>query len=372
MADISALDNVADAFQAEMNPNSRRASDVTVRNEGPVERMFDNLEANFEDDGEDGGDDTTIQSKIELKTNRQPKSDPKTPNVEEDPDGDPDGEVEGDGEEGDEPDVEDEPVEEGEDEEPEVKAFYDTKVEVTIDGKVEDVSVREALNGYIRTQTFHRRMNQVNEAATVVSEEARKVAANRDRYTAMNAEIEGTLKELMPAEPDWDKMFAEDPASAHKLKKQYDDYKGKLDTLKGNRERAMQEIWDENARTTETFAKNEIARFIENNKIETPEDLTKEISSMRKTGLAAGFTEQEIAAVYDSRMLTVLRKASKYDRMMAAKPKAAIPDKGKTLVPGGGKSASSSTRNGYGQAARNLARTGSIDDAAVFFRKFTR
>ena len=50
--------------------------------------------------------------------------------------------------------------------------------------------------------------------------------------------------------------------------------------------------------------------------------------------MSAGFSEQEVATVYDSRMLSVLRKASRYDRLMAAKPRAVVPGKGKTLTPG--------------------------------------
>ena len=63
--------------------------------------------------------------------------------------------------------------------------------------------------------------------------------------------------------------------------------------------------------------------------------LEKEIASMRRTAFAAGFSEQEVATVYDPRMLGILRKASKYDRMMAAaKPRAEVPGKGRTLTPG--------------------------------------
>jgi hypothetical protein len=366
MSEISAMDNAAAAFDAELNPGSTR-SDAPVKGSQPVERMFANLNNDIEGD-DDGGDDTTIKPKIERKPERNKvvrdddEPDPEEPEDEEHPEGD---EEEHEGEP-------DEEVEE-EGEEPEVKAFYDTKVGVTIDGKEEEVSVKEAVAGYIRTETFHRRMSQVNEAAKTVGEEASKVAADRDRYAQMNAELEATLAELIPKEPDWDDLFATDPAAAHKLRKDYDAYKGKLTTLQENRNKVMQEKQEEIKRSTEAFAKAEFAKFVENSRIPDEEALKKDIASMRKTGLAAGFTEQEIAQVYDSRMLSVLRKASKYDRMMAAKPKAAIPGKGKTLVPGVGKGRNgTSTNNRDSQALKNLARTGSIDAATDVFRKFLR
>jgi hypothetical protein len=112
------------------------------------------------------------------------------------------------------------------------------------------------------------------------------------------------------------------------------------------------------------------AKFVEENQLQDPKVLDREIQSMRKTALSAGFTEQEVAEVYDPRMLNILRKASKYDRMMTAKPKAVIPGKGKTLTPGSvnGKQVRSD-RKGIDAAQRNLAASGRVDDMAEFFRK---
>ena len=55
---------------------------------------------------------------------------------------------------------------------------------------------------------------------------------------------------------------------------------------------------------------------------------------MRQTALSEGFNEQEVAGVYDKRMLNILLKAHLYDQGMAVRPQAVIPGKGKALVPG--------------------------------------
>ena len=365
MTEISSIEGAAAAFQRDMNPNATPEPAAETKADMPIERMFGNLEDNFEG-GEDAGDDEKLEKRIAKR--REP------PRDSDDAEGDPEAE---DGEGGDAEEVEEEPEADDTDDDdgldPAARAFYETKIPVTIDGAESEVSVKEAIEGYIRTETFHRRMNQVNAAAVTVGEEASKVAAARDRYQQMNAELEATMQELIPKEPDWDDLFAKDPQRAHGLRKEWDAYLGKLATLQSNRNRANQERWAEEQRNTEAFAKSEFARFIENNNIDSEDTLKKEMISMKRTAAAAGFSEQEIATVYDSRMLSVLRKASKYDRMMAARPKATIPGQGKTLVPGGGKSHRGSTAtSGDSQAMRKLARSGSIDDATDYFRRFTR
>jgi hypothetical protein len=86
---------------------------------------------------------------------------------------------------------------------------------------------------------------------------------------------------------------------------------------------------------------------------------------MSRTAKAVGFTDQEINGILDSRYMEVLLKASKYDRMMANKPKP-VQNGPKALRPGAG--ASRTAPKGTGKASARLARTGSVRDAADFFK----
>ena len=246
------------------------------------------------------------------------------------------------------------------------------KYEVTVDGRPMEVTLKQALEGYIRTETFHQRMNKVNEASQTVMAEAQRVANARDNYINQNAALEQEIMTLLPQEPNWDQEYARDPASAHSLKKQYDAVGQKLNALRQSRMAAMQEKRAEVARNTETYAKDQFARFVMDNKIPDETALRKEINSMRRTAMSAGFTEQEVATVYDSRMLNVLRKASKYDRLMAAKPKAVVPGKGRALTPGSAPRIGNAGRRNIDEAQSRLAKTGRIDDAASVFEKIIR
>ena len=124
-------------------------------------------------------------------------------------------------------------------------------------------------------------------------------------------------------------------------------------------------------RRLQKYAVDGFSRFVFNSKIPDKPALEKEIASMRRTAFAAGFSEQEVATVYDPRMLGILRKASKYDRMMAAaKPRAEVPGKGRTLTPGAATPLSGNApRRGLDDARRRLASSGKLDDAADVFRR---
>src|SRR6188472_1850810 len=89
---------------------------------------------------------------------------------------DPD-EEEGDGEavdvEAEEADDQPEPdePETEEEEQPETALDLDQVVRVNVDGQPAEVSLQEALNGYVRAETFHRRLNQLQEVAKNIEQE---------------------------------------------------------------------------------------------------------------------------------------------------------------------------------------------------------
>lgn len=245
----------------------------------------------------------------------------------------------------------------------------DAKYTVTVDGEQEEVSLKEALNGYIRTKTFHKRMNHLNEVQQAVRSEGEKVIQDRQKYITMIGDLEEQIGGILPKEPDWEKAFAEDPIKARALQVQFEEVHKKLASLKEAKQKVMQEQAEEERRHLGTYAKTEFDKFVAINKYTKEEDLKKDLSSMRRTGLAHGFSEQELSNVYDSRMLMVLLKASKYDRMMANRPKAARRGT-KSVPPGAG--SNGTAHKGVSRAQRQLSRSGHVDDAARVFEKLIR
>jgi hypothetical protein len=251
--------------------------------------------------------------------------------------------------------------------------LMDTEFQVMVDGQEKKVKLKEALEGYVRTETFHQRLNQLNEVKTAMTEEAQVIVRDRQKYTDMLKEAEDILAEMMPAEPNWDEEFAKDGVRANQLRKQFDLFKGKVAEIRQKREVAQKEAGDQAVQETTRFAQNEYPKFVKAAGWETRADQDRDTKSMRKTALALGFSQDEIGRVYDSRLLQVLLKASKYDRMMASRPKpirnAKTVDGKQQVSLGAGRNISRTAPKGMQAAMSRLNKTGSLDDAAGVFDK---
>jgi hypothetical protein len=365
MAPDDDMETAAQAFDAAISADQRgnppAPPEDTSKNK-PTDRMFENLgktEVDDESPEKGGGDDLPDpEEAIYAKDNKGKRKDA--------PDAEEPGEEE-DSEE-DAGEAEEEGVDAGE-------LDLETKVKVMVDGEEATVPLKEALEGYIRTETFHRRLSEMSESQKVVQAAAADVVQNYQYARQLIDVMEGQLKELVPPEPDWDKEFAADPQKARNLQKYYAqvaEFKTKLQT---QREEINQKQEAHNAEQLKVYAQQEEIRF---NRINSknwgvdPSRKTKDLQAMRRTALTEGFTEEELNGVFDSRMLQVLLKASKYDRITATTPKPKQMGI-KPVPPGPGKRSVNGTgRKGIADAMNKLARTGTIEDAAPVFDQILR
>jgi hypothetical protein len=244
------------------------------------------------------------------------------------------------------------------------------KYEVIVDGQPTEVSLGEALNGYVRQETFHRRMTELSQLRAGLEEDSRRQQANWGLLMQAKEAYEADVRTMLPTEPDWDREYAINPQAAHQNQKVYQALYAKLNQSRAERGQMEAMRADEADRQLKKYAVDGFSRFVFDSKIPDEAALKKEIQSMRKTAFSAGFSEQEVATVYDPRMLSILRKASKYDRMMAAaKPQAVVPGKGRTLTPGSATPLGNAPRKGLDEASRRLANSGRLDDAVDVFRR---
>jgi hypothetical protein len=344
------IDEAAQAFDAEISSERAPASNGRAQEEkSPAESVFPNLgkaEVDEESPAKGGGDDeeeSIYGEEVE----------------------DPDDESDGSDEEG-------EDDEEGDEEESD--EALSAKYKITVDGEEKEVSVKEALEGYIRTETFHKRLSELGENQQIVQRAAADVVQNYEYAKQMIDLMEGQMAQLVPPEPDWDAMFRSDPQKARNLQKYYqqvNEFKSKLDQ---QRREAVTKLTEHEQAQLRTYAEQESLRFARVNQKNwgtDPKKKAKDLQSMRRTALQEGFSEDEINQVFDSRMLMVLLKASKYDRMIAARPKPiARQVAGKAVTPGPGNKRTG--RKGLTVAMKTLARTGNVHDAAPVFDEIIR
>lgn len=372
MADTS-LEQAAQAFDKAISGD--KPTGKARATEGPTETVFKNVGQLDPDTEPEGGGDSADPEEVlygkakgETGTRDTGKRDredreggpPKDPD-----DDDDDGDRESDGDEDAEPDEEDEQTPDEEEE----SSLLERKVEVTVDGEPQEVSIKEALEGYIRTETFHRRMNQLDEAKKIVRRAAADAVQNYEYSMNVAKQMQAHMDQMIPKEPDWDEEFKKDPAKARELQRYYEKANGFRAQLEAQMNDVIRKQVESNHAQLAAFAEEESQKFEAMNRKNwtDPKKKAKDLTSMRKTGLTAGFTEEELSQVYDSRMLSVLLKASKYDRMMAARPKPVVRVNSKPIPPGAGSAKQRTAQKGVNSAMKRLNKTGSLEDAAVVF-----
>lgn len=361
------IDEAASAFETAISGNAPAPKVVSEAKGKPTERMFDNVGEfipGTENDTAGGDEDQPV------RRTKKPVEEEEQPEVFRDEES---GQLYTIDDEGNpvayEESEEDEatpPKKKGEEEDDDEE---DPEYEVMVDGEPATVKLSEALRGYIGQKTLHTRMNQLADVKNVLATEAQKVAANRDKYINLLKDAEEQIALIIPAEPDWDAEFKANPERARNLQKQYDALNAKKSEIATKRKEAEDNKAKEDAAQVVEFAKSEFKRFANVAKWRNKEEMGKDVSSMRRTALAADFEEDEIATTYDSRMLTILLKASKYDRIMANKPKLVKRD-GKSITPGVG--SNRTAPKGNGRAMERLRKTGSVQDAAAAFKSILK
>jgi hypothetical protein len=357
------IDAAADAFATEVAPQSRprdQAGKFVATTSRP-EPMFGErpIEGDpLTGDIRDGGDNAGLRAREKELSRRQPQEQEPDDSEVEDVDREPEtlGEVDGD----------------GEDRESDNEPDQGERYEVTIDGQPHEVTIQEALNGYVRQETFHKRMAQVNTATQELEADYQRLKQGWATWDKARRDYEEDLANLTPKEPDWDQEFARDPRAAHAQQRIFQTIYNKLAMSRQARAQREAEVAAENDRRVQKFAVDGFSEFVMRNIKLLPDEptLKKNLQSMRRTAAAEGFSEYEVATVYDPRMLTILLKPSKYDRMQANRLKPVDPSRGKTLAPGAATPLNGNgRRSGFDDAQRRLASSGKLQDAVDVFRR---
>ena len=362
---MAGLEEAAAAFDAVIKSDPGKITGkAPVSTEGPAEQLFKNvgqLEVDEESPSKGGGDDEDPEELIYGDKDEAPKKSARDADK-----GDGDDQADGD-----EPDADDEADESPDDDESqgdeEEAAILARKVSVNVDGEPAEVTIKEALEGYVRTETFHRRMNQLDEAKKIVRRAATDAVQNYEYSMTIAKQMEEHMKQLIPPEPNWDEEFQKDPHRARELQRYYEKANSFKAALNHQMGEAAKKMGEHNNTQLAAFAEEEAGKFEQANRKHwtDPKRKAKDLKSMRQTGLTSGFSEEELSQVYDSRMLMVLLKASKYDRMMAARPKPVVRQQAKPIPPGAGSAKSRTAQKGVSSAMKRLNRTGSLEDAAV-------
>lgn len=256
--------------------------------------------------------------------------------------------------------------------EPEAEPTPTYRVKV---GKEEvEVPLDELLKGYSRTADYTKKTQEVAEARKAVESERQKIeeaSRLRDQYAERLSVIEQMLNQTEKAE-DLSALKETDPIGyAVKVAEQAEREK-QLNAVRAERQRLAQQQQAEQSERLKAHLAIEASKLREAIP-EMADEIKSEVTrrEIREFAKSIGFSDQELASVYDSRAVLTLYKAMQYDKLQKGKP--AVTKKVQTaprmLKPGTSTPEASESETMKRMRAK-LKQSGKKDDAARLFERF--
>lgn len=239
---------------------------------------------------------------------------------------------------------------------------------VRVDGTEQKVTLDELLNGYQRQDDYTRKTMAIAEQRRQAEAELAAARVERQRYAETLRQLEAQLAQTQP-EPDWNKLYAEDPLEYVRQKDAWRDRRERAQALQAEQARVAQLQQAEQRALLEQHLAVERQRLVEAiPQWRDEQTAAKEREAIVTWAKRAGFSDQEIAQSYDHRAVNVLRKAMLYDELMGKNladkqtPKPA-PAMARPGTPASRSETSSKARR---EALSRLSKSGRIDDAVDF------
>lgn len=261
---------------------------------------------------------------------------------------------------------------EGAEEDSEEQPPQPDKFTVKVNGEELEVTKDELLRGYQREADYTRKTQKLAEERRVVESEFQQVRAEREQYATVLVQLQQKLQEMAPAEPDWDRLEAEDPIEYARQWTHHQRRSQQMAAVQAEQARLDQLRQEESSKQVRELLKKEAETVRE--KIpewKNPEKAKAEGKALLEYGQSLGFSEGELGEITDSRALLALYKAWQFDQMMSKKPQfqQKIKKAPKMAAPGSS-NAVSQKGSEMNRAKNRLAQTGRVKDAAALFDKF--
>lgn len=268
----------------------------------------------------------------------------------------------------DEPEAEEQATDE--DDADEAPSEDEKLITVKLDGKTKQITAKEAAEGYMRTSDYTRKTQELSEGRKTLESELYSVQQERQILTQLTQSYQQSLQALQPQEPDWQKLYHEDPLEYVRQKDLWRDRQDQYARAQNVQQAIAQQRAVEEAKEYQRILSEGRAKLLEKN----PhwKDTTRweaDLNKMTATALAEGFTQEELNSVIDPRTVSILRKAAAYDELMKKKPSPVQQKSPKAMSAGSSANAPRPTTE-ITRAKQRLAKTGRVQDAAALFENF--
>ena len=269
----------------------------------------------------------------------------------------------------DEPEDTEEEDESEEDDEVEVEERKTFRVKAN--GEEKDVTLDELVSGYQKGEDYTKKSQALAEQRKQVEAEAHAVneaMQMREEYAHRLGQVQQLLQNNND-DMNLEELKENDPIQyAVKVAEQTENNK-KLQLLQREQDKLAQAQQQQIAQHQAKVVAHEAQMLTEKVKeFSDPKKAEQLKGEIRNFGKSIGFTDQELAQVYDHRHVMVMQKAMEYDKLQKANPSVAKKLKqAPKMAKKGNKVANVDV---YTKQKKRLKSSGSIEDATSVFKNF--
>ena len=237
---------------------------------------------------------------------------------------------------------------------------------VKVAGQEFDVKLDELKAGYSRDADYRRKTEELSyEKKQFMSESEKQRQDYSSKLNELNQLMSVAQQQLQTEinSADLEKLYEEDPTEAARIEHRLRRKQEKLNS-------AMAKTQSEQQKQFDSFLQEQQKKLVvKMPEFSNPEKASQLKSSMKNTLNSYGFNDQEVAQVYDHRIVMLVNDAMKYRNMQKAKPNIAkkISKPGKVFSSGVKQSKADINLKARKEKLSRLKKTGSVKDATSIF-----
>lgn len=244
------------------------------------------------------------------------------------------------------------------------------RYKVKVNGEEIEVSLDELLNGYSRQSDYTRKSQELAERRKAIGALEQEISAERAQYAELLPRMREQLQQQLQAEPDWDKLYEQNPVEAVRLERKWRE-------VKAQREQQIQAVEAEQQRLLaikQRQMQEQVAKQLQAEQARLPEMIPewknadtakKEAKEIREFLLTKGFSEQDVDGITHAGVVALARNAMLFEKGRAKISEAKGQAKpGPKPMKAGSQGTQPRKRGDVEKAHQRLKQTGRVADAA--------
>lgn len=252
---------------------------------------------------------------------------------------------------------------------------------VKVNGEDVEVTYDELISGYSRTSDYTRKTQEIAEQRKQMESVADQLRSGLQQLNVERQQYQQALGHLglqissgmqKFKDVDWNRLKLDDPVEFAVKREEFREEQERLQKINMQINQVQVQMQEDQKR--EHAEKVDIANQELRELIPEWSDDQKRVklaSEIRDYGVGAGYTEEEITSLADSRAINILMKAMRYDALQKADVKGKkLKNKPKLVKPGSKRAKVDADRRRQAELRNQLKSSGSVDDAAALMEDF--